>query len=63
MGKQLGLSATEIWGKLSPKKRGFDVEVLCYDILENVGDAMPSRFPFAEFKRKVGFEFTSSLDS
>jgi D-3-phosphoglycerate dehydrogenase len=39
MGKQLGLSATEIWGKLSPKKRGFDVEVLCYDILENVGDA------------------------
>jgi hypothetical protein len=35
MGKQLGLSATEIWGK--PKLRGFDVEVLCYDILEKCG--------------------------
>jgi D-3-phosphoglycerate dehydrogenase len=29
----------EIWEKHLPKNwEGFDVEVLCYDILENVGD-------------------------
>jgi D-3-phosphoglycerate dehydrogenase len=36
-------------GKAFAKKRGFDVEVLCYDILENVGNANAKQVSLDEF--------------
>jgi D-3-phosphoglycerate dehydrogenase len=38
-------------GAFAKKLRGFDVEVLCYDILENVGDANAKQVSF-EFKER-----------
>ena len=41
-------------GKWFAKKlRGFDVEVLCYDIMENVGDANAKQVSLAELQQKA----------
>jgi D-3-phosphoglycerate dehydrogenase len=41
-------------GKAFAKKlRGFEVDVLCYDIQENVGDANAKQVSFVEFQQKV----------
>jgi hypothetical protein len=41
-----------IWGNALPKTRGFEVEVLCYDIQEHVGDANAKQVSLKELQQK-----------
>lgn len=53
-GKTVGIIGYGNMGKAFAKKlRGFDCEVLCYDILENVGDAYAKQVPLAELQEKA----------
>lgn len=53
-GKTVGIIGYGNMGKSFAKKlRGFDVEVLCYDILENVGDENARQASLDEFQQKT----------
>ena len=53
-GKTIGIIGYGNMGKSFAKKlRGFDVEVLCYDILEHVGDANARQVSLEELQQKT----------